>query len=267
MVLISNKIPQLLRPYIAWFVDISERVLSRLTDYIVTADENISKRFSTHSCVTTLFNYPRPEIFMPNKIKVAQLEKRYQDRIPIIYHGSISEERGLYQMIGAMEILKAKRSDIILLIVGNMDSNLLQQVKKEIRQKQLEDHIELIGWVPHEEIVNYITISRVGLVPFLPVEKFKKNISIKQFEYMACGVPVLGANLPPIASYITAANCGKLYNSTSVEALASGVIDMLQDEPGWKKMSEAGKKAIRDLWNWGRMEEKLFSVYEKIPGN
>ena len=83
---------------------------------------------------------------------------------------------------------------------------------------------------------------------------------------MACGVPVLGANLPPIASYITASGCGKIFDSTRVESLANGVIDILQDKSEWKRMSEAGKKATREMWNWDKMEKKLLAVYEELLG-
>lgn len=261
----SEKLPRILTRHLAKFVNVSEKMLSRLADCIVTSDENISERFyNVHPHVTTLFNYPRLSMFIPDEAKVIQLQNQYQGRTPIIYHGSISEKRGLYQMIGAMEILRRKRSDIILLIVGGMESDLFRRTKEKIREKGLEGDLELIGWVPHKEIVNYITISKLGLVPFLPTEKFKKNIPIKQFEYMACGVPVLGADLPPISSYIRAANCGKVYDSDSVEALAFGVINILQDELEWRKMAEAGKKAIKELWNWDQMEKKLFDVYEKL---
>jgi glycosyltransferase involved in cell wall biosynthesis len=145
-----------------------------------------------------------------------------------------------------------------------MNKKLLENVRQDIELNGLQDNIEIVGWVPHHEIVNYISVSKLGLVPLLPTRKFLKNIPIKQFEYMACGIPVLGANLPPIASYINACGCGRTFDSTNFEAFASAIMDMLQNESEWQCMSEAGKKAIREMWNWDRMEERLFDVYETI---
>jgi glycosyltransferase involved in cell wall biosynthesis len=203
-------------------------------------------------------------MFVADKGKVSQLRERYNNRTPIIYQGSMSEERGLFHMIAAMKIIKSKREDVILLLIGQLMGSLLEKVNDLIKKNSLEKYIEIVGWLPHKEIVNYISISRVGLVPFLQTKKFLKNIPVKQFEYMACGVPVLGSDLPPIASYINEARCGKVFDSRSPEALAFGVLGILKDEAEWKRMSEAGVKAVRNLWNWDKMEKALFQVYEGL---
>jgi glycosyltransferase involved in cell wall biosynthesis len=265
MVLQSNNIPDILKPLLAKLVNLNERILSRFAHSIITADDNIAKSF-INSCknVTVIFNYPILSLFVPDSDKLSHLKSLYQNRTPIIYQGGMSEQRGIFQMIKAMEVIKNRKPDIILLLVGQINDKLLKNVKEQIKTRDLEKYIELIGEVPHEEVVNYISVSKIGLVPLLPTEKFKKNIPQKQFEYMACGIPVLGADLPPIASYIIKADCGKVYNSTSYEELAQGIIYMIEDEAEWKRMSSAGKKAIQKLWNWNQMEEKLLHVYESI---
>ena len=265
MAMESKKIPRLIRPFLSKIVDVSEIMLSHLTDYIVTADDNISERFcNRNGHVSTIFNYPRLSLFIANEAKLSQLKRHYQNRTPIIYQGGISEDRGLFQMIRAMNILKEKRPDIILLLVGKMSDEILNKSKEVIRNKGLQNNVDIVGWVSHKDVVNYICISKIGLIPLLPTRKFLKNIPIKQFEYMACGIPVLGANLLPIASYINSSGCGKVFDSTSSDALASGVIDILQSESEWRRMSEAGKRAVQNWWNWDEMEKRLFSVYKKL---
>jgi glycosyltransferase involved in cell wall biosynthesis len=265
MVLQSENIPRFLRPLFAKAVDINERLLSRFAHHIITADDNIAIRFKAISCkVTTLFNYPRLSIFIPDSNKVDQLRRRYNNRIPIIYHGSMSIQRGLFHMIDAMQILKTEQPKIMLILIGEINERLLKRVEEEIDEKNLHEHIDIIGEVDHREIVNYITVSKIGLIPFLPTEKFKKNIPTKQFEYMACGVPVLGADLPPIASYILTAKCGKVYEPMKVKGLALGVMEMLRNGNEWDRMSEAGRRAVQTLWNWDMMEKKILDVYESL---
>ncbi|RJO60420.1 glycosyltransferase [candidate division WS5 bacterium] len=260
----SMKIPRILRPYMTKLVDLSERMLSHLTDYIITSDENISKRFTSNKHVATIFNYPRLSIFTPDENKLFHLRQRYNGRIPIIYQGGMSADRGLFKMIEAMQLLKNKRPDIILLLAGEMSGELFKRAKEEIQQKGLSNSIDILGWIPHEDVVNYMYVSKIGLVPLLPTKKYTKNIPIKQFEYMACGIPVLGADLPPISSYVISSGCGRVYDSTSSEALAFEILNILEDESGWKRMSEAGKAATQNWWNWGKMEEKLFFVYNEL---
>jgi glycosyltransferase involved in cell wall biosynthesis len=261
----SKKIPQAIRPCFSKLISASERILSGLAHCIITPVDGISERFRKfHNNVSTIFNYPRRDIFVPDGDKLAELKKRYNGRIPIIYQGGISRERGLFQMIDAMKILKAGMPEIILLLVGPINDGLLEEAKSKIVENSLNDSIEIVGSVPHKEVVNYVSISKVGLVPLLPTRQYLKAIAIKQFEYMACGVPVLGAKMPLIESYIKASGCGRVYDSTSPEALASGVMEILSDESEWKRMSEAGREAVKNLWNWDEMEKRLFAVYEEL---
>jgi glycosyltransferase involved in cell wall biosynthesis len=266
MVDASKKIPNILRLFIVKFVDLSEKMLSRLADYIITSDNSIAERFKCNHHVSTVYNYPRLSLFVPERDRISHLKKLYEGRTPIIYQGGMSEDRGLLKMIQAMNLLKKKRPDIVLLLVGEMSDDIRMMAKEAIQMNDLHDNIDIIGWVPHRDVVNYITISKIGLVPLQPIKKYLKNIPIKQFEYMACGVPVLGSDLPPIASYINKSGSGKVYESTSAKALAGGILDILKDESGWKCMSEAGKKATQNKWNWDEMEKRLFAVYKDIIG-
>jgi glycosyltransferase involved in cell wall biosynthesis len=268
MILDSNKIPGHLRPFISWAVDVCEKILARLAHRIITTDDSIKERLlNVHNKVTTIFNYPRLSLFVPDADRVSQIRMRYKDRMPIIYVGSMDETKGgLFRMIKALEIMKDKRPDLILLLVGDMSDKDRERAGREIKQKVLQDYIDIVGPVPHEDVVNYISIAKVGLIINLPTPKWFKNIPIKQFEYMACGVPVVGADLPPIASYVNAAGCGRVIDPMDAEALAVVILDILGDENEWRRMSEAGKRAVQNEWNWDEMEKRLFSVYEELLG-
>jgi glycosyltransferase involved in cell wall biosynthesis len=265
-VLESDKVPLSCRPFFAGAVDVSEKCLARLAHYIITTDDSIRQRLQkVHGSVKTVFNYPRLSLFTPDPEKIAGLEAAYRDRTPIMYVGSMSETKGgLFLMLKAMEIVKHQLPDVILLLVGWVEEDTLQRMMTVIEERRLQDCVKYVGSVPHEEVVNYISVARLGLIANLPTPKWQKNIPIKQFEYMACGVPILGSDLPPIASYVKAAGCGMVFDPTSAGALAAAVADMLKDRDEWNRMSEAGRKAVRDLWNWEKMEAELFSVYEEV---
>ncbi len=260
----SRKIPRLLRPLLSKLVRTSEYILSHLTDYIITCDSNVAKQFKHIPKVEVIFNYPRSSIFIPDQKRLSELKKRYAGKVPIIYQGGMSEDRGLFKMIDALNIIKDSRPDILLLLVGEMSEHLYKRSRELISSYDLSGSVDLVGGIPHEDIVNYISISKIGLVPLLPTKKFLKNIPIKQFEYMACGIPVLGGDLPPTSSYITSASCGRIFNSNSSESMASNILEMLNNESELQRMSEAGKKAVTNDWNWDRMEEKLLAVYDDM---
>jgi glycosyltransferase involved in cell wall biosynthesis len=265
MALESVKIPRPLRTVTAKLVGLSERLFARLAHYIITTDDGIAKRFmSFHPRVRTVFNYPRLNLFSPDVEKADELKARYAGRTPIIYCGGMGKSKGLFLMLKAMRIIAERRPDAVLLLAGPIGGNDLEKAQEEIRESGIRDHVEFLGFVPHNEVVNYISASRLGLIANLPTPKWFINVPIKQFEYMACGVPVLGSDLPPVSSYINAAGCGTVFDPFNPESLAAAAIDILSDDAEWKRMSEAGKKAVSECWNWHEMEERLFLVYEEL---
>jgi glycosyltransferase involved in cell wall biosynthesis len=128
----------------------------------------------------------------------------------------------------------------------------------------VREAVVVLPWVEHQSIHRYLSHSKIGLVPLQPTVKFRRNIPIKLFEYMACGLPVLGADSTSVVPYVRESGAGRLYDSTSFEALARGVVTMLGDVVALRRMGENGRKAVREKWNWSKMEDRLLAVYDEL---
>ena len=58
------------------------------------------------------------------------------------------------------------------------------------------------GEVAHLEVPSWIQFAHSGLILFQPTPKWKKNVAIKLFEYMVCGLPVLASDVPPMRVFL-----------------------------------------------------------------
>lgn len=265
MVMDSAKLPPVLKPILAFGVWAFEMLLSQLADQIITTDDAIANRFkSIHLNVETIFNYPRLNLFQPNPKRVAELEAKYVGRTPIIYQGGMGATKGLFSMIASVAILKAEFPRILLLLVGPMTNGLKEQVVNRINSDGTGDYVDLVGLVPHKDVVNYMAVSKIGLVANLPTQKWFKNIPIKQFEYMACGLPVVGSDVPPTATYLKTSSGGLVFDATKPAALADAVRRLLRNENDRRQTGESGRKAVESWWNWDNMEKRLLSVYKRL---
>ncbi len=260
--LISSNIPRALRPLAAWTVNLIEKRCARFCSVVITADDPCTKSFQQHRiAAVSLFNYPRLSLFSGDAQRAKKIAETFSGRKILLYEGTMSRDRGLFHMLDGMQILKEMVPDALLLLVGLNDPGLLAQANEQIRRENLTNYVRILPWVSHTEIADYISCADVGLVPWQPSLKNSKNIPIKIFEYMICGIPLLAANLPSIAYYLGASGAGVMYDSTDSMAFAIEAQRLLIDPVQRVAMAKAGRASVRDRWNWGEMEKILLSVY------
>ena len=265
MARISDKIPKVVRPLIARLVEFAEKRAARKCSLVITADDATAESFKIRQMPTiTIFNYPRIEIFRRNLSLEQALEERYSDRKVLIYQGSMGEDRGLSKMVEALPRLKEMDESYLLMLVGLKNKSMREKTENYARQLGASECLEVIPWVKHIDIASYMRVARVGLIPWQPTEKHMKNIPIKLFEYMVCGIPVLTADLPPIRPYIHQSNAGLLYDSTSPKEMAKGVHEIISDSQAWSRMSDRGFQYVTQSWNWDCMERRLLESYSQL---
>ncbi|MCB9472476.1 MAG: glycosyltransferase family 4 protein [Candidatus Delongbacteria bacterium] len=262
---LSDRIPNWLKPFGTWLVHHFERGMVRLCHAIITADQPVADSFAaTGVPCEVIYNFPRLELFVPDPERVDQIRAERSGRRLLIYQGSMGIDRGLLQMIESMDAVRRTHPETLLLLVGNLRPALRTNVDRLIAELGLKDHVECVGWVAHSDVVNWIAAADLGLVPFLPVEKYRKNIPVKQFEYMACQLPVIGADLPPIRRFLDTSAAGVLYPAGDRPALQECLLNVLADPSGMTRMGKAGRKAVEEHWNWDRMEVVLLDLYREI---
>ncbi len=261
MVRMSKKVPKPIRALTTLMVDKSELFISKKFDFIITADEAVKDRFNSISKnVEVIHNYTQF-----NAIKNDLIKKEYD----IIYQGGITIERGALQILKAIKILKSnnKYGNIKMVFVGPFGYAKCKDIlMKYISENDLESNIIFTGRVDHDIVREYMYKSKIGLVPLLPEPKYFKNIPTKQFEYMSCGIPVIGSYMPPIKRYITAYNSGIVINPLDEIDIAENIAKLLMDEDLIKCMGDNGIKAISEEFNWKQEEEKLISIYKVLGG-
>lgn len=253
----SKKIPKLIRPLATFTVDKSELWLAKGFDQIITADDAVRERFIKHNPqVDVIYNFSE---FEPKEdIDIA---KEYD----VIYQGGITLERGVFKVVQAIHRLRDKWPQIKMVFVGPFNDRQGQEIVTEyIAKNNLEDNIIFKGRVSHLEVEDYIRKSRIGVVTLLPLPKYFKNIPIKQFEYMSCGIPVVGSDLPPIRRFLTSHNSGLLVDPTDPQEIASAIDKLLSDPDLCRQMGANGIRAVKEEYNWGKMEVKLLQIYARL---
>jgi len=253
----QSKIKWLINLY-ADYIDHWEKRCAKQYDFIITTEENVRDRFRKVlpvEKVNVIYNYTYLHEYRKD------MPKKYN----LIYCGGITKFRGAIEIIEAVRILKQDFKDLKMIFLGPI---FLKELKEKmiglIKKYDLTDNIIIKNSVSYHEVIWYYNQSKIGLGIFLPIKTHKIILQIKIFEYMAMGLPIVGSNFGHINDYILKDKVGITVNPTNPEKIAEAVKELLQNEELYNEFKTNGINAVEKKYTWSIMENKLFSIYDKL---
>jgi glycosyltransferase involved in cell wall biosynthesis len=252
----------------ARFLTLAERWLILLSDAVLVTSELLLRRYGKgHRKVVAIYNYPRPALFSKSCEVPPRLMQKYKgDRI-ILYHGQLARVRDLATVIQATKRAADRVANLKLLLLGPVfGAGYRGELIRLIEREQVQPLVELLDPVPHPAVPVYLALAEVGLVVLPSLSVFRPSLPIKLFECMSSGLPVIGSRLPALQKVIRRAGCGLLVEPSDADSLAEAIVYLLTHPREAARMGRRGRQAVRDIYNWKRMEERLFAVYSKVIG-
>ena len=243
--------------------DLAERVSIKFYDGIVVVSDSMAELFR---------GYSRNMVVVRNMHDHHALddidEDIEKDDKPVIYSsGNQSPSRRIDKVIEAMPGILEKHPDAVLRLAGRFSSEEFKQ-KTLARAEELgiRDNIELLGVVPYQEHIKRTLKAHIGLV----LREYDENTRIASpnriYEYMMCGVPLIVEDMPVLRPVIEETGSGLLVDSENPDNVAEAVNRMLDNPQMLEEMSENGRRAVREKYNFDIDLEKLIDFYRKIVG-
>jgi glycosyltransferase involved in cell wall biosynthesis len=260
--------PKAVAALLAASFSLVDKLLVRCADAVLVTTNLLVSRYTRISRrVVAIYNYPRTDLFAVDHLPPAALRRKYKSCRVVLYHGQIGKMRNVPLLIRATKLAAQKIRGLKLLLLGPVFGHAYRdQLLQLLRCERADGLVELLDPIPHYRVPDYIALSQVGLVILPPLSVFRKNIPIKLFEYMACGIPVVGSRLPPIERFIRPANCGLLVDPTDSREIARAIVRLLEHPDEARAMGLRGQKAIEERYNWSQMEARLLGIYRELEG-
>jgi len=259
----SEKFPKTAKKLAFLGFDIIEKTFCAFADYIITVSEETVDNYRRYNKRTTLVaNFPDMEFFTGGE--KPDLAERYSGKTIFVYAGGLEPNRGTLESIKALELVKDKNA--VLLFVGPFkNSGYEKEVMAYVNEKNLTQRVEFVGNIPYKDISAYLRMSTAGLLPHQPIERYSKTpYSIKLFEYMGCGLPVIVSRLPELTKIVEGAGCGVLVDPTKPEDMAKAMTWVMENPAAAKALGKNGRKAVEEKYNWQNMEKRLLEVYGSL---
>lgn len=218
--------------------------------HIITATPFIRDRFlKLNPSTSDINNYPVLQEF-PSGTQADF------SRNNVCYIGDLTEIRGIYNIIDALS-----HCDVKLILGGRFES---EEMELRIKNHPNSKRIDYQGFVSRQKMAELFSQSFAGLVTFLPEPNHVNAQPNKLFEYMAAGLPVICSNFPLWRELIEKSNCGICVNPQKPEEIAHAINKIKNNEQLARQMSENGKNAVANIFNWDIEFKKLLGLYQNI---
>jgi glycosyltransferase involved in cell wall biosynthesis len=255
-ILYKRYIPEYLRKPLMWAVEKFENFSARIMTGLVTATPTIDKRFSAiHARTAVVNNFPLRDELAP----ASHLEWKSRE-MSVAYIGGISEERGIREMLAAINIVPPFLHARLELAGRFSPPDLREEMAAQPEWK----HVNWRGMLDRQGICELLARVRAGLVVLHPEQNFVVSQPIKLFEYMAAGIPVIASDFPLWRSIIEKAGCGILVDPFRPEQSAKAIERLLGDSSLAEEMGRRGRRAVEEHLNWNAEERTLLSFYSSV---
>jgi glycosyltransferase involved in cell wall biosynthesis len=248
-------LPRHTRKSIAWLSNLMEKSAAKCFDAIITATDDILKNFSRHKRAVAVHNFAILSRFA-NKDSRAQTDKGFN----VIYVGGLTQERGISEIVQAMEYLDSSTNPKLVLY-GKFSP---ESYEEKVRKSKGFDRVEYQGWVKPEDVYIKMPQATVGIACFHPEESHINAMPNKLFEYMAAGLPVIASNFPLWKEIVEGNNCGLTVNPLNPREIARALEYLIEHPDETRKMSENGRRAVVEQYNWETESKKLLALYDDL---
>lgn len=237
-----------LRQAVAQIVEWIEDYATRRFAAVVGATPRITQRFlKTSALSVNINNFPlESELEAPCPPSA--------DSRTVCYIGLISQQRGIIEMVRALEHVDAR-----LILAGPFGN-----AEAAARALPGWKKVDYRGIVSRDEARLIMCESRAGLLFFKPEPNHLDAQPNKMFEYMSAGLPVLASDFPMWRELLKEIGSGRCTDPLDPRAIARLIDETLADPDSARKMGDRGRAAVVERFQWNFEEQKLSQLYSRL---
>lgn len=233
--------------------------------------QKIFKRYQKRNCkkfsaivsvdpeICALYEQINEKIYMiPNFPIYKETEEQVKREANVIaFAGGISEQWNHKTVVAAITDLPQVKYNFC----GAVEGEYLDELKMMGNAGQ----INYLGRVSHKEAMNVLRSASMG-VALCSYSKNSNGVkgtlgNTKLFEMMMSGLPIICTDFEIWKGILEEYRFGICVNPYDADAVREAIAHLISSPQERLEMSEAGKLAVKEKYNWGTCEKNLKRVY------
>ena len=222
-------------------------------DYFILANRLANqKKYQSYAKIEVIENFP----LLQHMNECVHIDNPYK----LIYHGQLSEERGLIHLINAFQLLRKTNEKLELTLIGSCRSKIFETKFNNLIKDN--KNINYIGQVEHSKIWSYLKDAHIGVIPFKDVALCQYNTPTKLFEYMIANCGVVASNLLPIKEFCS--KSASWANPNDTENLVHAINYYLNNINIYNEHRNINNRLIKNSYNWENISDNILNIYKEL---
>ena len=190
-------------------------------------------------------------IFKPNK---SSLRDNFDDEVIVLFIGRLVEEKGVRDLLDAMQKIWQKVQSVRLIICGNgpLRSLVLSYIKQGYP-------ITYYSSYPYPEVNMLYNACDIFILPSKATKGWEEQFGMVLIEAMACRKPVITTKSGSIPYVV--GKCAYLVNPGSVPEIGKALLELIDNEALRKKMGKSSRKFVEKKYDNRIIAKKLLKIY------
>lgn len=226
-------------------------------DYLQAADKIVAVSSFTCDALTSMMDVkPESIVLIQNGVDTARFtpgprnpaliaKHRLAGKKVVVTVGRMVARKGVDKAVLAFGKVLQHRQDVHYLILG--DGELRPEVERIVAAEGLGEHVTLVGKVSDTELVDYLRLCDLFLMPNRTMEDGDtEGFGLVFREANACGKPVIGGRAGGVVEAVKENVSGLLVDGYNVDDIAAAIERILGDDALAERLSAGGLQLALD---------------------
>ncbi len=188
--------------------------------------------------------------------------ERPEGPLRMLYTGILGGNRGLPQVLDAMDLLREEGIELEFHLVGEGAERAGLEARAD--ELRLRDRVVFHGWQPQTELSNFIADCDFCVIPHEPNEHVDTTLPNKIFEFMAASKACIVSSVRPLANLAREWDCGLIFTYGDPKSLAECVESLAGDPDLRARLGKNGLRAVEERHQWALEKQSLLAVYSSL---
>ncbi len=187
------------------------------------------------------------------------------ETVQCLHVGRLVEKKAPLDLLRAFHVARQRVGngvELRLTVAG--DGPMREDVEDLISELGLSDHVQCLGNVPHERVVELMQETHLYTQHCKTAsDGDEEGQGITFVEASATGLPIVTTRHNGIPDVVNDEETGFLVREGDVEAMGEKIAFLALHPEEWPSFSEAGRKRVENKFSLEKQTKKLISIYNE----